>query len=86
MIPTSIKNRIGEFCPRNLTIDIEKTSSHQRQWETLFHEIIEAINSQYNLELPHQTINILGSAIFQVIKDNNLACIVTNDTEENPPV
>lgn len=71
------RDRIGEFCPRNLTIDIEETSSLQRQWETLFHEIIEAINSQYNLELPHQTIHILGSAFFQVIRDNTLDCNVT---------
>ena len=39
---------------------------------TLFHEIIEAINYNYELKLPHQAITILAETIYQVLIDNKL--------------
>jgi len=39
---------------------------------TLLHEIIEALNYNYQLELPHATIMTLEATLYQVIKDNKL--------------
>jgi hypothetical protein len=40
--------------------------------ETFFHELVEAINSIYDLKLPHVKISVLGAVIHQVLTDNEL--------------
>ncbi len=46
-----------------------------RKWDgimsDLWHEVIEMVNTCYQLKLEHQTIGTLGSAIHQVIRDNS---------------
>lgn len=38
--------------------------------ETFIHEVIEAINFEYDLKLPHTSIKTLGVALHQVFKEN----------------
>ena len=45
----------------------------QRRDEAFMHEIIEAINSIYELKLKHWKINILGEALYQILNENDLS-------------
>ena len=56
----------------NQIILIDKEITEDNKISTLYHEIIEIINSQNDLSLNHQTISTLEASLFQVIKDNNL--------------
>ena len=49
---------------------LERKQCQEQKEATLFHEIIEAINSQLELELPHKTICALETGFYQVLKDN----------------
>lgn len=49
---------------------INKNLSKSNQESTVIHEIIEAINSIYDLNLPHQTIQTLEAALYAIYKDN----------------
>ena len=40
--------------------------------ECFMHEVVEAINYQYELGLPHNKITILGEVLYQIIKENKL--------------
>lgn len=51
---------------------IDGSQSKEQQESCLIHEVIEAINYHYELELPHRSITVLETAIYQVLKDNNL--------------
>lgn len=42
------------------------------QSETLIHEIIEFIDSLYELKLEHEKITTISEALFQVLRDNDL--------------
>lgn len=44
--------------------------AQSQQEETLIHEIMEAINYNYELKLEHRQITIIASAFYQVLKDN----------------
>lgn len=46
-------------------IDIQKQS-------TLLHEILEAINENNDLQLPHQSIQTLENCLYEVLTDNKL--------------
>ena len=52
-------------------IFLDKKQCQQQKESTLIHEIIEAINSQLELELPHKTICALEAGIYQSLSDNN---------------
>lgn len=59
----------------NLTaqeIFIHSSSKKEGMMKALLHEILEVIDDDYELKLPHQTITILESALYQVLKDNKL--------------
>jgi len=49
---------------------INKNLVQSNQESTILHEILEAINSIYDLNLPHQTIQTLEAALYQIYKDN----------------
>ena len=51
--------------------------SNTLQEETFLHEIIEALNYNYQLEMSHQTITILTTIFYQVLKDNDI-CFKTD--------
>ena len=68
----SDRERLGEMAPRTQEIVIEEESSEQQKEETLIHEIIEALNFLYNINLEHYQIELLGVTLHQVLKDNKI--------------
>lgn len=55
---------------RTLVITLENSLSQSVKSATLLHEIIEIINEQNELNLPHQKIQCISNAIFQILSDN----------------
>jgi len=66
------RDRFGEFSPMEQKISIDISLPESKKEETLMHEIIEVLNSCYELELEHEKITTLGFALYQVLKDNKL--------------
>lgn len=62
----------GMSCGNDLEIVIDSTLPVQNQESTLLHEILEQINYRYELGLSHDKITILETALYQVLKDNEL--------------
>lgn len=60
----------GRIIHAEQKIVIRKDLKNDRKSETLWHEIIHAISAAYGMELEEQQVTLLGSAIDQVIKDN----------------
>ncbi len=58
--------------PENHEIAVVDGMPASRTVEVLIHEIIEALDATYALEMPHPTIQTLGVGIFQVFADNGL--------------
>lgn len=48
----------------------DKAVNQDSKEDVVIHEIIEAINWMNSLELTHQSISTIGSALYQIIKDN----------------
>ncbi len=53
-------------------IKIDKSLPQDFQKSVLLHEIIEFIDSMWELKLEHKTITCLETALYQVLKDNKL--------------
>ena len=60
----------GACCNCRQDITIDDGSHPETQACVLLHEVLEAINSSMNLELPHNTITSLESAIYGVLTSN----------------
>jgi len=56
----------------NVTIYISEALPPKQQMSTLIHEILEAINGMYELQLNHTQICVLESGLYQVLTDNHL--------------
>lgn len=63
---------LGMMSRNDLKIYLESSLDRELQKKTLIHEIIEVINSDLDLQLDHKTICCLETALFNVIKDNNI--------------
>lgn len=61
---------LGESCSNALTIKVDESLPLQQKESTLLHEIIEQINSNYELNLEHNQICTLETSLYQVYKDN----------------
>ena len=57
---------------KNNTIWIDGAQCQQRQETSLMHEILEMIDYDFGLKFEHNVINTLETALYQVLKDNNL--------------
>lgn len=66
------KDLFGDFNGRMQRIRIEKSLTKERQFGVLLHEIIEAIDYHYQLELEHNKIKAFETALYQVLKDNDM--------------
>jgi hypothetical protein len=60
----------GECDSMDNEITIDPNLKMARQEQVLIHEIIEAINMEYPLELEHVQIEMLEVALYQIIVDN----------------
>ncbi|MBF0487885.1 MAG: hypothetical protein HQK98_06965 [Nitrospirae bacterium] len=70
--PSFSTEHFGQLEQLKGLIRINKEISKDRQQTTLLHEILEAINSQYQFELEHGKIQGLEATLYQVLKDNNI--------------
>lgn len=68
--PNIIEGDNGQTWLKLQKIRIDKDLPQDRKDSVLVHEILEVINSDYELELPHKTIQCLEELIHMVIKDN----------------
>ena len=57
----------GLFDPTNLTIAIDESLTNTMAWETLWHEVVEAINFFSESDMEHQSIQVFGLLLHQVI-------------------
>lgn len=57
----------GLYFPATKEIKIEERIDREAQEEVFIHEVIEAINSIYDLGVPHPVIQTLGIAIHQAL-------------------
>lgn len=62
----------GQWLSQTNEILINGTYDKQNQETTLIHEIVEAINYLYELNLEHNKIQILEATLYQVLKDNKM--------------
>jgi len=65
-------DRMGQCSSNRLAIEIDPSLPAQNQESVLIHEILEAIDFLLELDLPHVMISQIGTALYQVLKDNNL--------------
>ena len=63
---------LASVLTRSLTIWIDGRQSLSRMESCLIHEIIEILNYDLELDLPHEKISQLEAGLYQVLKDNNL--------------
>lgn len=61
---------MGSCCGNSSEIIIDADLENERQKKTIIHEIIEAFNFEYELELEHRKITVLESAFFDLLKNN----------------
>ena len=66
-----LPKHFGYFEPNSLVITIDDQAPESLAWETLYHEVIEAINFLGEYNLPHQTIQQLGVWMHQAIESMN---------------
>jgi len=55
-----------------IVINSDPNISVSQQEETLLHEILEALNYNYQLKLSHESLSIIAEGLYQVLKDNKL--------------
>ena len=52
-------------------ITIVKSLNKQRTWQTLFHEVLHAIDFDYQTNLSEENLTRLANGFYQVLIDNN---------------
>ncbi len=67
----------GELCrglcnPDKRTITLQTELADTRLMETFLHECIHAIDDTYRVGLSELQVNVLGVALINLIRDNNL--------------
>ena len=51
---------------------IDANQCQEEQEASLIHEILEALNYHFQLEMPHKTISTLEATLYQILKENKL--------------
>lgn len=74
------ESRIGEYSPFEQKITLATGLTEQQKNETLIHEILEAINDFYELNLDHdEQLCKLSVVIHQILTDNDLNVLLSYD-------
>ena len=60
----------GMSCASNLSIILDPDGKQSHIDEVFWHEVVEQINYQHELNLPHNTITTFGCCLQQVLADN----------------
>jgi hypothetical protein len=59
------------FCSKQ-KIPLDMSACQQAQESTLLHEIFEALNYHFDLELTHEAISTLETGFYAILKDNGV--------------
>ena len=70
VVDNEVEEFNGMFSTQLNAILLNKETTEQRQWSTLWHEIIEWISCDFEMGLDHSAISILAEVLAQVIHDN----------------
>lgn len=62
----------GEYSFATQELRIDPSVPEGKKTEILLHEIVEAIDGYYELDLPHDKITVLAFALHQVLTDNTI--------------
>lgn len=62
----------GETWLKFCKIKIDKDLPQSRKESVLLHEIIEVINSHFQLEIEHKSIECLEECLYAILKENKL--------------
>jgi len=60
-------NAYGLFDPTDLSITIDSSLTNTMAWETLWHEVVEAINFFSEADMEHKSIQVFGLLLHQVV-------------------
>lgn len=63
-------NALGRCCGNSGNIDIDSDLEDKIKDKVFIHEVIEALNFEYELNLEHNKISILAMSLHQVLVDN----------------
>lgn len=75
---------IGEYHPLTRGIKIYHTDSNKKMCgENFVHETIEAVNALYDLNLSHQTITTIATALYQAYSTGNVSFVDDEVMESN---
>lgn len=69
-IPDEAEDTLGLCDPSECTIYIKQGQSYVSRLDTLFHEIIHAIENEYEFDLDHKHVYKLGEALAKFFVDN----------------
>ena len=62
---------IGRCFPNGNRIQLESQLCMDKMGETFLHEVLHAIDENLELDIKHRSINRLGLALYQFLKENN---------------
>ena len=60
----------GASCGNALRIVIDRSLPQQNRESVFIHEVLEQINYRFELNLPHEKITILETALYAFLQDN----------------
>ncbi len=66
-VPSDELDGYGEFLPTRLEVRVREDLPPSLQLSTLIHELIEAVNELYGLELDERAINAIGEGLAQAL-------------------
>lgn len=64
-------NALGMHCGNSAIIKIDDDLNNNVKRKVLLHEILEAINYEYELKLEHNILSVLESALFEVFRNKD---------------
>lgn len=69
--PKKKRGFIGRCFPHGNHIQLSQELCEDKMGETFIHEVLHAIDENLELGIKHKSINRLGLALYQFLKDNN---------------
>jgi hypothetical protein len=67
---------LGLHCGNSATIKVDAGLRDIVKQKVLLHEILEAINYEYELKLEHEKLSVLDSALFEIFKNKENAWLL----------
>lgn len=64
------RHQVGESDPEKRIIKIRKGMTTKETWATLIHEVLHAVDAEYDIKLKHKKIYALDRAFSEFIVDN----------------